>query len=90
MVTGRRYVPAMLRALAEVVFPATCPGCGGRGEPLCAGCARTVRRAPAGPTPVGVDVLHVPFAYTGVVRELVARARSTGSATLRSTGSLRR
>ena len=40
MVTGRRYGPAMLRALAEVVFPAVCPGCGGRGEPVCAACAR--------------------------------------------------
>jgi competence protein ComFC len=27
------------------------------------------------PPPVGLDALHVPFAYTGVVRELVARAK---------------
>ena len=65
----------MLRALAEVVFPAECPGCGGRGEPVCAGCARTIRRASSAPPPVGVDALHAPFAYTGVVRELVARAK---------------
>ena len=75
MVTGRRYGRAMLRALAEVVFPAVCPGCGGRGEPLCAACARTVRPAPVLPPPSGLDALHVPFAYTGVVRELVARAK---------------
>ncbi len=65
----------MLRALAEAVFPATCPGCGGRGEPVCATCARTIRRAPSSSPPVGVDALVVPFAYTGVVRELVARAK---------------
>jgi ComF family protein len=65
----------MLRALAEVVFPAVCPGCGGRGEPLCPACARTVRRAPPPPPVAGIDALVVPFAYTGVVRELVARAK---------------
>ena len=75
MVAPRRYGPTMLRALAEVVFPATCPGCGGRGEPVCAGCARTIRRAPSAPPPAGVDALHVPFAYAGVVRELTARAK---------------
>ena len=87
VVTARRYGPAMLRALAEVVFPATCPGCGGRGEPVCATCARTIRRAPSASPPVGVDALVVPFAYTGVVRELVARVRSTGTVTPRSRGS---
>jgi ComF family protein len=65
----------MLRALAEVVFPAACPGCGARGEPLCAACARTVRPAPDAPPPVGLDALVVPFAYTGVVREVIARAK---------------
>jgi predicted amidophosphoribosyltransferase len=65
----------MLSALAEVVFPATCPGCGARAEPLCAACARTVRPAPPGSVPRGLDDLVVPFAYTGVVRELVARAK---------------
>ena len=76
MVTRRRYGPAMLRALAEVVFPAVCPGCGGRGEPLCAAvradgpaARRCCRRRP------GSTRLHVPFAYSGVVRELVARAK---------------
>ena len=75
MVAPRRYGPAMLRALAEVAFPAVCPGCGGRGEPLCAACAPTVRPAPALAPPAGLDGLVVPFAYSGVVRELVARAK---------------
>jgi predicted amidophosphoribosyltransferase len=65
----------MLRALAEVVFPAICPGCGGRGEPLCASCAGTIRPAPALAPPAGLDALAVPFAYAGVTRELVARAK---------------
>ena len=65
----------MLRALAEVAFPAVCPGCGGRGEPLCAACAPTVRAAPALAPPAGLDGLVVPFAYSGAVRELVARAK---------------
>jgi predicted amidophosphoribosyltransferase len=65
----------MLRALAEVVFPAVCPGCGGRGEPVCDACARTIRRAREESPPEGLDALHVPFAYTGVVREVVARAK---------------
>src|SRR6478752_5059626 len=75
MVAPRRYGAAMLRALAEVAFPAVCPGCGGRGEPLCATCARTVLPAPALAPPMGLDRLVVPFAYSGVVRELVARAK---------------
>lgn len=65
----------MASALAELLFPAVCPGCGGRGEPLCGACARTVRSAPSEPPPPGLDALHVPFAYAGVVRELIARAK---------------
>jgi ComF family protein len=65
----------MASALAELLFPAVCPGCGGRGEPLCAACARTIRPAPTVPPPAGLDALYVPFAYTGVVRELIARAK---------------
>jgi ComF family protein len=75
MVTGCRYGPPMLTAVAEVMFPAVCPGCGARGEPLCPACSRSVRPAPAQPPPAGVDALVVPFAYVGAVRELVARAK---------------
>jgi predicted amidophosphoribosyltransferase len=75
MVTGRRYGRPMLSTLAEVVFPAACPGCGARGEPMCPACALTVRPAPSAPPPDAIDALVVPFAYVGVVRELVARAK---------------
>ena len=76
MVTGRRYGPAMLRALAEVVFPATCPGLWRAGRAAVRGVRRATMPARAAvPPPAGLDALHVPFAYTGVVRELVARAK---------------
>ncbi len=60
--------------LLAVVFPGTCP-CGARGEPCCARCAVAMRRAPAAPPPPGIDWWVAPFAYEGVARELVARAK---------------
>jgi len=68
----------MLHALADAVFPSSCPGCGGRNprdEPWCAACGATARAAPRGAVPVGVDDLVVAYAYEGVVRELVARVK---------------
>lgn len=65
----------MLRSLAEVVFPASCAGCGRVGAVVCDACARHLAPAPAlGPIP-GVDRLHVAFAYEGVAREVVARVK---------------
>jgi ComF family protein len=68
-------VRRVLEVLAEVLFPATCPGCGGRGEPVCTRCAARLAGAPALPPPPGLDALWVPYAYTGAVRELIARAK---------------
>lgn len=65
----------MVSTLAALVFPGRCPGCGAAAEPICASCATTAKVAPALPVPVGLDALYVPFAYDGVVRELVARAK---------------
>ncbi len=65
----------MLRELAATVFPATCPGCGAPAEPICGSCRARARSAPRGRVPEGLDALCVPFAYEGVVRELVARAK---------------
>ena len=42
---------------------------------MCPTCLATVRPAPALAVPPGLDALFVPFAYEGVVRELVARAK---------------
>ncbi len=61
--------------LAGLVFPEACPGCGALGVALCAECRRAAPGAPMLPPPVGLDRLRVPFAYTGAVRELVARAK---------------
>ena len=60
--------------LLAMVFPGTCP-CGARGEPCCARCAEAMRRAPDAPPPPGIDWWVAPFAYEGVARELVARAK---------------
>jgi predicted amidophosphoribosyltransferase len=65
------------RALDDVlaaVFPASCP-CGARGEPCCARCRAALTPAPAAPPPAGIDWWVAAFAYAGVARELVARAK---------------
>jgi ComF family protein len=63
------------RELVGAVFPAWCPGCGRPAEPVCAGCARSLRAPPALPSPAGVDRWLAPFAYEGVARELIARVK---------------
>src|SRR5262245_23755486 len=68
----------LLRDLTGAVFPATCPGCGRPAEPVCAACAAALRRPPAVPPPPAVDAWVAPFAYEGVARELVARAKYRG------------
>ena len=65
----------MVSALVALAFPARCPGCGAPAEPLCPACRVTARPAPCLGTPAGLAALSVPFAYEGVVRELVARAK---------------
>src|SRR3954469_4698096 len=69
----------MLRALADdlcsLLLPAKCPGCGRRAEPVCAGCARSMRAAPRGRPVPGVVWEGSVFAYEGVARELVARVK---------------
>ena len=61
--------------MLEVVFPLTCPGCGGRGAPLCPCCADHLVAPRAAAPPEGVDAWCAPFAYEGVGRELVARVK---------------
>lgn len=65
----------MLAAIAEVLFPVSCPLCGQRGAPACATCLDAVRPPPPLPPPAGVDRWAAPFAYEGVVRELIARVK---------------
>jgi predicted amidophosphoribosyltransferase len=58
------------------LLPLTCPGCGGRGEPVCPACAATLRHTSNDVRPpAGVDDWAAAFEYRGVARELVARAK---------------
>jgi predicted amidophosphoribosyltransferase len=61
--------------LLDAMLPARCPGCGRRGALVCAGCAATLAPAPLGPPPPPVEWWTACFAYEGVARELVARAK---------------
>ena len=65
----------MVSMIAALAFPAHCPGCGAPAEPLCHACRASARTAPCLAPPAGLAALYVPFAYDGVVRELVARAK---------------
>lgn len=65
----------MLRALTDVVFPATCAGCGASGAVVCDACAEGIVATPAMAVPAGLDGLWVAFGYEGVVREVVARLK---------------
>jgi predicted amidophosphoribosyltransferase len=65
----------VLRALTDVVFPASCAGCGASGVVVCDACAEGIVAAPALGVPAGMDGLWVAFGYEGVVREVVARVK---------------
>jgi predicted amidophosphoribosyltransferase len=67
-----------LDRLLAAVFPARCPGCGCPAEPVCGDCLRRVLPPLPAPPPPGIDRWVAPFAYDGVVRELVARAKYHG------------
>jgi predicted amidophosphoribosyltransferase len=56
-----------------VLIPTACPICGATGPAPCPGCAALLRRAPALPTPPGLDGCSALLAYDGAGRELVAR-----------------
>jgi len=65
----------LLADLLDAVLPARCPGCGRIGAVICDRCAATLVAAPAAPPPPPVAWWTACFAYEGVVRELVARAK---------------
>lgn len=65
----------MWRELVSAVFPTPCPGCGRPADPVCAGCARTLRPPPFASPPEPVDGWVAAFVYEGVARELVARVK---------------
>jgi predicted amidophosphoribosyltransferase len=65
-------------ALARIAFPATCPGCGRPGEPVCERCAGAIRPPVPAPPPAGIDAWVALVRYDGVARELVARVKYRG------------
>src|SRR5680860_670374 len=65
----------MVSSLLALAWPARCPGCGRRAEPVCRECLASVRAAPRVRPPAGVDAWVAAFAYEGVVRELVAHVK---------------
>jgi predicted amidophosphoribosyltransferase len=65
--------------LVASLLPSSCAGCGRSGAPVCSECVRTFAVAPTLPPPTGVTWWGAAFAYEGVVRELVARAKYRGA-----------
>jgi predicted amidophosphoribosyltransferase len=72
-VTGSR--PGARASLLDALFPMCCPGCGTPGVAVCGRCAAGAAPAPPLAPPPGVDSWASPFAYEGVVREVVARLK---------------
>lgn len=67
----------MLQILFPILFPLSCP-CGRRaaaGTPVCSECVESLRHPVPAPPPVGIDAWWAAFAYEGVAREVVARAK---------------
>ena len=63
------------RTVRRVLLSAGCPGCGGPGPALCAGCAAALTPAPGLPPPAGVDACVALLAYEGPGRRLLARLK---------------
>jgi predicted amidophosphoribosyltransferase len=76
---GVRNLGRVFRALVDdglaALLPDVCPGCGARGAPVCTRCRSALRAAPRLPPPPGVDAWSAAFAYEGVAREIIVRAK---------------
>ena len=70
---------AVFDDLVANLLPDACAGCGRAGVTICSECGRTLAAAPALPPPPGVSWWSAAFAYEGVARELVARAKYRGA-----------
>ncbi len=78
--TAKNVVPLPYRdPVLDALLPLVCPGCGRPGSPVCGACAGSLHRPlPASP-PSGIDAWCAAFAYEGVAREVVARAKYRGA-----------
>ncbi|HET9728955.1 MAG TPA: hypothetical protein VFR41_06010 [Acidimicrobiia bacterium] len=72
----------MLRTLAldlvDLLLPVRCLGCGRASGPVCDVCGSSLPVAPRVPPPPSVDAWLAPYAYAGLVREVIARAKYRG------------
>ena len=68
----------LVEELLGGLLPGRCPGCGRRGAPLCATCEAALVPAPGAPAPAPLEWWTACFAYEGVAREVVARAKYRG------------
>jgi len=71
----RVSLEALVEDLLDAMLPARCPGCERRGALVCSSCAATFGPAPFAPPPPPVAWWVARYAYEGVARELVARAK---------------
>ena len=69
------YPGRSVAVVLDVLFPLTCPGCGGPGAPLCARCLGGLRAPVPAPPPAGIDAWGPPSPTEGAARELVARVK---------------
>jgi predicted amidophosphoribosyltransferase len=68
-------VIAWFDEIVTAVAPGRCPGCGGRGPAVCNACLAKLRPAPTAPPPPPIAWWTACFAYEGVAREIIARAK---------------
>jgi predicted amidophosphoribosyltransferase len=80
----RRQLDEMVAALADLVLPSSCAGCGGRGQPVvCTECAAVLaaarpHRTRPTPAPPGLPSCVAYAAYEGVPRELLLAYKERG------------
>lgn len=65
----------LFEEIVSALVPSRCPGCGARGSALCHACRARCQRAPFAPPPPPIAWWTACFAYEGVAREVVARAK---------------
>jgi predicted amidophosphoribosyltransferase len=68
----------LLDDLLDALLPPRCIACGSRGSAICSRCANAMRSAPPAPPPSPLAWWTACYAYDGVARELVARAKYRG------------
>jgi predicted amidophosphoribosyltransferase len=76
-------VAGLWSALADLVLPTDCAGCGAAGERLCAGCSGVLSALVAGPAspsprPIGLPDVVAAGEYAGVLRAVILAYKEKG------------